>query len=212
MGNFIRLKVTIDLSLPLCWGRLISLENGKQIWVSFKSIPKLMLLVWSSHPRWQGLRNLDWEQRYARFRRSTVWTKSTCTSLCYITKVWSVCARVLLSMKKKMKEAIHNLPWNLIFQTSHRWKPEFRWLKEFEEMKSQTLQKTWRVTNQLVTPKILWIRMKKRYLRVWKLISALSITYPNPETFLITDFESELNGIDAELAKFDNKKTEQRQN
>lgn len=35
-GKFRRLKVTIDLSLPLFQGHLISLENGKQIWVSFK--------------------------------------------------------------------------------------------------------------------------------------------------------------------------------
>ena len=35
-GNFIRLQVSIDTSLPLCRGRLISLHDGKQIWVSFK--------------------------------------------------------------------------------------------------------------------------------------------------------------------------------
>ena len=35
-GTFLRLKITIDLSLPLCRGRLISLENGKKTWVSFK--------------------------------------------------------------------------------------------------------------------------------------------------------------------------------
>ena len=35
-GNFLWLKVKLDLSLPLCRGHLISLENGKQIWVSFK--------------------------------------------------------------------------------------------------------------------------------------------------------------------------------
>ena len=35
-GNFLHLKITIDLSLPLCCGHLISLEDGKQIWVSFK--------------------------------------------------------------------------------------------------------------------------------------------------------------------------------
>ena len=35
-GNFLQLKVSIDLSLPLCRGRLISLKDGKQIWVSFK--------------------------------------------------------------------------------------------------------------------------------------------------------------------------------
>ena len=35
-GHFIRLQVSIDLSLPLCRGRLISLHDGKEIWVSFK--------------------------------------------------------------------------------------------------------------------------------------------------------------------------------
>ena len=35
-GNFLHLKVSLDLTLPLCRGRLISLENGKQIWISFK--------------------------------------------------------------------------------------------------------------------------------------------------------------------------------
>ena len=32
-GTFFRLKITIDLSLPLCRGHLTSLENGKQTWV-----------------------------------------------------------------------------------------------------------------------------------------------------------------------------------
>ena len=35
-GNFLCLKVSLDLTLPLCRGRLISLENGKQILISFK--------------------------------------------------------------------------------------------------------------------------------------------------------------------------------
>lgn len=35
-GKFLRLKISIDLTLPLCRGRLISLDNGKQTWVSFK--------------------------------------------------------------------------------------------------------------------------------------------------------------------------------
>ena len=30
-GNFLQLKVMLDLSLPLCRGRLISLESGKQV-------------------------------------------------------------------------------------------------------------------------------------------------------------------------------------
>ena len=35
-GRFIRVKVSLDISLPLCRGRLITLENGKKHWVSFK--------------------------------------------------------------------------------------------------------------------------------------------------------------------------------
>ena len=35
-GNFLCLKVSLDLTLPFYHGRLISLENGKQIWISFK--------------------------------------------------------------------------------------------------------------------------------------------------------------------------------
>ena len=36
-GHFIRVQVSIDLSLPLCRGRLISVgEGGKQVWISFK--------------------------------------------------------------------------------------------------------------------------------------------------------------------------------
>ena len=31
-----RVKVTLDVSLPLCKGRLISLENGEKRWVSLK--------------------------------------------------------------------------------------------------------------------------------------------------------------------------------
>lgn len=48
-GNFLRLKVRIDLSLPLCCGRLISLENGKQIWVGFKYERLPNFCYWSGH-------------------------------------------------------------------------------------------------------------------------------------------------------------------
>ena len=34
--SFIRTRVTIDISKPLSCGRVISLENGKELWVSFK--------------------------------------------------------------------------------------------------------------------------------------------------------------------------------
>ena len=36
-GHLIRIQASIDLSLPLCHGRLISVgEGGKQVWISFK--------------------------------------------------------------------------------------------------------------------------------------------------------------------------------
>lgn len=35
-GKFIHVKVSLDISLPLCRGRLITLENGNKHWVSFK--------------------------------------------------------------------------------------------------------------------------------------------------------------------------------
>ena len=36
-GHFIRIQASIDLSMPLCHGRLIVIgEGGKQVWVSFK--------------------------------------------------------------------------------------------------------------------------------------------------------------------------------
>ena len=35
-GNFIRVQVSIDVSLPLCRGRLVSLNNQTEVWVTFK--------------------------------------------------------------------------------------------------------------------------------------------------------------------------------
>uniref|UniRef100_A0A7N2KMA2 Zinc knuckle CX2CX4HX4C domain-containing protein n=1 Tax=Quercus lobata TaxID=97700 RepID=A0A7N2KMA2_QUELO len=34
--GFIRVRVKVDVSKPLCRGRVISLENGRELWVSFK--------------------------------------------------------------------------------------------------------------------------------------------------------------------------------
>lgn len=34
--NFMRVRVTIDISQPLCRGHVISLDNGKDLWVPFK--------------------------------------------------------------------------------------------------------------------------------------------------------------------------------
>ena len=35
-GHFMRIRVSLDVTLPLCRGRIISLENGKMVWVTFK--------------------------------------------------------------------------------------------------------------------------------------------------------------------------------
>ena len=35
-GRFLRVHVTVDISLPLSHGRIISLEEGTKTWVSFK--------------------------------------------------------------------------------------------------------------------------------------------------------------------------------
>lgn len=35
-GSFIRVCVRVDISIPLCRGRVLSIENGKEGWVSFK--------------------------------------------------------------------------------------------------------------------------------------------------------------------------------
>lgn len=48
-GKFLRLKISIDLSLPLCRGCLISLNNGKQTWVSFKYEQLSNLCYWCGH-------------------------------------------------------------------------------------------------------------------------------------------------------------------
>ncbi|KAL0006361.1 hypothetical protein SO802_013922 [Lithocarpus litseifolius] len=35
-GNFMRVRVSVDISLPLCRGRVLSLDEGSEVWVSFK--------------------------------------------------------------------------------------------------------------------------------------------------------------------------------
>lgn len=42
-GNFIRVRVLVDINLPLCRGRLITVENSEKFWVRFQyeRLPKL---------------------------------------------------------------------------------------------------------------------------------------------------------------------------
>ncbi|XP_050248535.1 uncharacterized protein LOC126695760 [Quercus robur] len=35
-GNFIRVRISMDVNGPLCHGRLVSLGREKQVWISFK--------------------------------------------------------------------------------------------------------------------------------------------------------------------------------
>lgn len=35
-GNFIQVCVRVDISLPLCRSRVLSIEDGEDIWISFK--------------------------------------------------------------------------------------------------------------------------------------------------------------------------------
>ena len=35
-GNFMRLRIGLDVTLPLCRGRVVSLEKGKKTWITFK--------------------------------------------------------------------------------------------------------------------------------------------------------------------------------
>ena len=46
-GHFIQIQASIDLSFPLCRGRLISVgEGGKQVWISFKYERLLNMCYW----------------------------------------------------------------------------------------------------------------------------------------------------------------------
>ena len=44
--GFIRIRITIDVSKPLCRGRVISLDNVKELWVSFKYKRLLNICYW----------------------------------------------------------------------------------------------------------------------------------------------------------------------
>ncbi|XP_030948924.1 uncharacterized protein At4g02000-like [Quercus lobata] len=48
-GSFIRVKVTLDISLPLCRDQLVSFENGKKFWVKFKYERLPNICYWCGH-------------------------------------------------------------------------------------------------------------------------------------------------------------------
>lgn len=48
-GSFIRVKVTLDISLPLCRGQLISFKNRKKIWVKFRYERLTNICYWCGH-------------------------------------------------------------------------------------------------------------------------------------------------------------------
>ena len=35
-GSFVRIRVSLDVTIPLCRGRLVSIGGDKEVWVSFK--------------------------------------------------------------------------------------------------------------------------------------------------------------------------------
>ena len=45
-GYFIRVQVSIDITLPLCQGRVITMKNGEKHWVNFKYKRLLNFCFW----------------------------------------------------------------------------------------------------------------------------------------------------------------------
>lgn len=45
-GGFMRMRVIVDVFQPLCRGRMISLDDGKEQWISFKYKRLLNLCYW----------------------------------------------------------------------------------------------------------------------------------------------------------------------
>lgn len=48
-GKFIRVCVLIDITLPLCRGRVITLENGEKSWVQFQYERLPNMCYWCGH-------------------------------------------------------------------------------------------------------------------------------------------------------------------
>lgn len=45
-GNFMRIRMLMNVSLTLCCGRIISMENGKTMWITFKYERLLNICYW----------------------------------------------------------------------------------------------------------------------------------------------------------------------
>ena len=45
-GNFFRVRVVVDIILPLCRGQVITLPNGEKTWINFKYERLLSLCYW----------------------------------------------------------------------------------------------------------------------------------------------------------------------
>ena len=48
-GNFIRVRVNVDITKPLCRGQKLGLSNGEESWVSFKYERLPNLCYWCRH-------------------------------------------------------------------------------------------------------------------------------------------------------------------
>lgn len=74
-GGFICVWVTLDISWPLCWERLVTLKNSEKTWVSFKYewILNIYIYYWCgcltyvkrrlASPFWKKISNIDQEIR-----------------------------------------------------------------------------------------------------------------------------------------------------
>ena len=48
-GNFIRIRVSMDVTIPLCRGRLVLVGRDKEVWVSFKYERLPNICYWCGH-------------------------------------------------------------------------------------------------------------------------------------------------------------------
>lgn len=48
-GSFFRVRVVVDITLPLCRGRVITLPNGSKTWINFKYEHLPSLCYWCGH-------------------------------------------------------------------------------------------------------------------------------------------------------------------